>query len=984
MLGPLEAWHESAPVPLGDQQQRFILVVLLLHANKPVSPERLTEIVWPDQPERRALVRGYINKLRNAFRDADDVSIETTATGYLLRLGADQVDTTRFDRLRAEATRTGESRGAIELLRTAVALWRGRFLEDIDIDRVGGPEVIYPDAGYFDAVGDLAELELGAGDHRSARDLLRPVVRLDPARQRHAELLMRALVASGDRVEAIRVFHSTRDALAELDIEPGPVLRNLAARAERGEPTSSLPSRPGGFTGRSAELDMIKAAATAVGERRAVWVSGAPGVGKTGLVIEAAHRLRDRFPDGQILVRLNGFTPNVPVVTVADALTQLLVELGVPTEQIPATVGRKVTLYQTQLYGTRTLVVLDNAASPDQIRPLLPEAPGCLAIVTSRRMGEPDTDRHIRLSPLPPDDAVALFRALTDPLRVRGKSAEVAEVVKLCGFLPMPIRVAAALFRRHTRWPLDHLLRLLEKSGPWGADSDDETGVAAVRVSYQQLDGPQRGMFRLFGHLPGPDLDVAGAAALVDRDITGARILLDDLHEVCLLEEISPERYQMLDPLKEFAAAEPTPTTPTERADALLRLLDFYLVTLAGAVSTGYPFDRAHQPAVERSCAVSPVFAGADDAVAWIAAERDNLVAAIRYASAHDLPEHAWRLAVLIWRYFNTTSRFEDWIETMELARRIVSADPDNDYGQAHVLLRLATAHNRLGRLTEAVELAMQALPKWARLGDLRGEAATLCAIAIPTMELGRHEQAIAHFEAALEKYEHSADLRGQAHALSMLGYLNELHGNLDVALRQHQAAVPMLREVDHVQGLAHALNNIGSVQQRLGLRAEALANHTEACELAGEVGDDCVMAYALNNIGNVHRSRGRLIEAVRYQERARVVAAGLSDADLRTQLYRDRGATAQAGGELAEAFGAYQSALDLASGAGNRTHEAHANRGVAQILHAMERHTDAAPYWRAAEAQFAALGQPEAADVRAERADLTCACRQGVSDGSR
>lgn len=974
MLGPLEAWHESAPVPLGDQQQRFVLVVLLLHANRPVSPERLTEIVWGDTPERRVLVRGYINKLRNAFREADDVSITTTPTGYLLRVSEDQIDITRFDRLRAEAVRTGDSRGAIELLRAAVALWRGRFLEDIDIDRVGGPDVIFPDDSYFDAVGDLAELQLGVGDHRSARDLLRPVVRLDPARQKHAELLMRALVASGDRVEAIRVFHGTRDALAQLDMEPGPLLRNLAARAERGEPASSLPSRPGGFTGRTAELDVIETAAKAAGERRAVWVSGAPGVGKTGLAIEAAHRLRDRFPDGQLLVRLNGYTPNVPAVTVADALTQLLVELGVPPEQIPGTVGRKVTLYQTELYGTRMLVVLDNAASPDQTRSLLPEAPGCFAIVTSRRMGEPDTDQHIRLSPLPPDDAAALFRTLTDSLRVRGKSAEVAGVVKRCGYLPMPIRVAAALFRRHVQWPLHHLHRLLEESGPWRADTGDVAGAAAVRVSYQQLDAPQRTMFRLFGHLPGPDLDVAGAAALVGSDVTTARNLLDYLHEVCLLEEIAPERYQMLDPLKEFAAAEP-PTTPTERADSLLRLLDFYLVTLAGAVGTGYPFDRAHQPAVDRFCTVSPVFASADTAVAWIAAERDNLVAAIRYAEAHALPEHAWRLAVLIWRYFNTTSRFEDWIETMELAKRIVSADPDNDYGQAHVLLRLATAHNRLGRLTEAVELATQALSKWTRLGDVPGEAATLCAIAIPTMELGKHAQAITHFESALEKYEHSGDLRGQAHALSMLGFLNELHGNLNVALRQHQAAVPMLREIDHLQGLAHALNNLGSVQQRLGLQAEALANHTEACEFAGKVGDDCAMAYALNDIGNVHRSQGRLTEAVRYQERAKAVAADVSDADLRTQLYRDRGATAQAGGNLAEAFRCYQSALDLATGAGNRTHEAHANRGVAQTLHAMDRHTEAAGHWHAAESQFAALDQPEAAEVRAERADLTCAC---------
>ncbi len=276
-------------------------------------------------------------------------------------------------------------------------------------------------------------------------------------------------------------------------------------------------------------------------------------------------------------------------MTVADALTQLLIELGVPPEQIPATVGRKVTLYQTTLYGTRTLVVLDNAASPDQVRPLLPEAPGCFAIVTSRRMGDPDTGEHVRLSPLPPDDAVALFRALTDP------PGCAAGRPRWPGWSS-----GAASCRCRSRWR--PRCSAGTTGGRWSTCSAcwrragrgaPEDGTAAVRVSYQQLDEPQQAMFRLLGHLPGPDLDVAGAAALAGCDVTGARVLLDDLHEVSLLEEVAPERYQMLDPLKEFAAAEP-PTA--ERADALLRLLDFYLVTLAAAVGVAYPFDRTRCP----------------------------------------------------------------------------------------------------------------------------------------------------------------------------------------------------------------------------------------------------------------------------------------------------------------------------------------------------------------------------------------------------
>ena len=974
MLGPLEAWHDGVPVQLGDQQQRFILVVLLLNANKPVSTPRLTEIVWGDNPARKDLVRSYIKRLRDAFERAEDVSIETTATGYLLRVDLDQLDTVRFDRLRAQAetARADDPRRAIELLRQAVDLWRGRFLEDIDIDRVGGSEVILPDDSLPDTIGDLAELELDAGDHRSARDRLRPVVRADPSRQWHAELLMRALLAGGDRASAIRVFHSTQDALAELGIEPGTVLRNIAARAEHGEPPSSLPSRPAAFTGRTPELAAIEVAAS---EHRTVWVSGPPGVGKTGLAIEAGHRLRDRFPDGQLLARLNGFTPGVPAMTAGDALNQLLIELGVPQEQIPATEARKVTLYQTTLYGTRTLVVLDNAASPDQVRPLLPEAPGCFAIVTSRRSGDPGTGEHLRLTPLPPEDAANLFRALTDQRRVGGRHAEVAKVIARCGFLPMPIRVAAALFRRHDRWPLDHLIHLLEESGPWRADTDDADGTAVVRVSYQQLDEPRQTLVRLLGALPGPDLDVSGAAALADCDVSRSRVLLDDLHEVSLLEEVAPERYQMLDPLKEFAAAEP-PAVLGERTEALLRLLDFYLVTLATAVTVGYPFDRTQLPTGNHSCPVAPDFTERAAALRWIAAERDNLVAAIRYAATNQLPDHTWRLAVLLWRHFNTTGQLEDWLETMNLAWETVSADQENEYGQAHVLLRLAIAHDRLGKLAESLELAARALPKWVRLADVRGEAATLGALAIPTMELGKHAEAIAHFAAAQAKYEQIGDPRGQAHALAMLGYLNELHGNLDDALRQHQAVARMSREIDDLRGLAHALNNLGSVQQKLGLLAEALESHRDAHRYATEVGDQCAVAYALNNTATAHRRAGRLTEAVRFHDRAREAAAEVSEADLRFQLYLDRGATALAMGKYGEALRACQAALDLADGTGNRDHQAHAHHGVAKTLHTTGAHERAVPHWNAAEAEFTTLGLPEADEVRDERAAFECLCR--------
>ncbi|MBM7775973.1 tetratricopeptide (TPR) repeat protein [Actinokineospora baliensis] len=968
-------------MPLGDQQQRFFLVVLLLHANRPLSPERLTEIIWPSLPERVNLVRGYISKLRTAFREADDVDIEKTPTGYALRVTDDQVDTTRFYRLREAARGAADRAEAIDFLREAVALRRGRFLEDIDIDRVGGPDVVFSEDAFHDAVGDLAQLELDAGDHRSARDRLRDAVRMDPVRERYAALLMRALLADDDHLAAWRVFTETEAALAEIDQLPGPVLRNLAALTEQGDPVSSLPPRSRSFTGREDELAAIEDAAAA--DSGVVWLSGAPGVGKSALAVEAAHRMRDRFPQGQLLVRLNGHTPNVRTTTTEDALAQLLVEMGMPAEQVPATAGRKYSLYQSMLHNTKRLVVLDNAESAEHVQPLLPQAPGCFAIVTSRRMGGADTGEHIRLAPLPAGAAVELFRAVVGSRRVPGVPDELAAVVKRCGHLPMSILVVAALFRRHISWPLHHLLDLLEESGPWRSDGDDL--AAALRMSYQLLDASRQRMFRLFGHLPGPELDVQGAAALAGCDVATARATLDYLHEVCLIEEVATERYQMLDPLKEFAAAEHSPDTadeaatgmtPTEAEAALLRLLDFYLVALTSAVSTAYPFDRHLQPTSHRACAAAPTFTDPRAALRWVEDEQGNLVAAIGHAADNGRPGHAWRMAVLMWRYFHTTSQVEDWISTMGRAKEIVFDEPDY-YGQAHVLLRMATAYNRLGRLTEARALAQQALPRWRRLGDARGEAATLCALAIPIAELGEHDLAVEHFTSALAKYEQCADLRGQGHALSMLGHFSELRGDLDLALRQNEAAVPLLHAVGHAQGLAHALNNLGSVQLQLGLAEEALDNHVEAYESALEAGDPCTQAYALNYIGNVHRVQGRFAEAAHHQIRARAVAEGTIDADLHARLLCDRGETALAMGEITEARASYEAALDLVGGDGDRIHQARAHYGLARALHDAGKHEAASPQWRLAETGFTALGQPEAAVVRAQLEALDCPCQR-------
>lgn len=982
LLGPFEAWHNGVQVDLGELQQRHVLAVLLLHANKPVSGDRLADIIWGEHRPKSNLIVGYIAKIRRAFQaaHANDVKIATTPTGYRLEIDEGKLDSVRFTTLCAKAAtagRDGDPASANRLLHEAVALWRGRYLEDLDIDRIGGTALMSPDEALIDALSDLAELELAAGNHRWVRDRLWPFVQADPGRQRLAVPLIRALLAGGDRIQAMEVYDRATKALEDHDVAVSADLRRLSRQARYGTPRGSLPPPSRRFTGRTKELAEIESlAASGVGPVL-VWLSGMPGVGKTTLAVEAAHRLLTRFTDARLFVELNGFTPNVEPTTPVGALGALLDSLGVPVEQVPSTLQGRLARYRDELADTRTIVVLDNASSEDQVRALLPESPTCMAIVTSRKVGDIEVTDNLRLEPMSEQEAVDLFRALVGRKRLPEPATLVKEVVARCGRIPMQIKVVASQFRRHDRWPVQYLLELLDKARPWARnDGFDDDGIVACTVSYQQLEQRQRALFRLFGHFPGHDIDPRGAAALAGCDLGQARSLLEQLYGLCLLVETSPHRYRMLDPVKNFAATL-AQETPLEHHEGLTRLLDFYLVSTATAVATAFPFDWEPQSGVDTNSPVAPALRDQKEAMAWLAAEWPNLVASIRHAAGHGRPEHAWRLAVLLWRYFHTTGRLHDWIETLELARRITKADPQNRYGHAQVLLRLSTARWRSGELDTALELAGEALSRLVEIGDVRGEADALCGIALVAIDRGAHRQAMARFETALAKYEETGHQRGQAHALSHLGHLNEMHGEFALAETQHLAAISLLESIDHRAGLANAMDNLGSVRQRLGRLDQALADHEKARLLAVDVGDHTAEAYALNNLGNAYRRLARLDEAVRHHESA-AVANPEPDPTLRIQLLSDLGATRLAGRDPHGARREYREALTLASRIGDRRQQAKANLGLAKALHSLGEHRQAAGHWRVAEAQLEELGLPEVTAIHAELRSLDCACVTG------
>lgn len=963
LFGPFEVWHEGSQLDPGDLQQRLVLVILLLNVNRTVTKEYLVETVWHQKQPRSDLVTSYIARLKKVFGDSADVVIDKTATGYVLRADENLIDTVKFTRLSEQARQTNDAK----LFYDALNLWRGRFLSDMDIDRVGGPAVAPAEELRIDALVDLAAIELPAGRHREIRDRLRVAWEEDRSQQRLAVPLMRALVQAGDHVRAVEIYHHTREALDEHGMEVIRELREMMRLAQYGDRLSSLPIRPVRFTGRADELAIVDSVArSAVEDGPAVlWISGMPGVGKTALAVSAAHRLGEVFPDGRLFVDLTGFTPNVTPLTPADALERLLTDLGVPPEAIPQSTAARAELYRTRLADTRTLVVLDNAASAEQIEPLLG---GTLTLVTSREQGALPAAEHIRLEPLPPDEAVELFRSLVNPHRVHGHIDKVREVVARCGHVPLLIHLVAAQFQRHLRWPVAHLVELLREASPVSPDTTfPDAATVACTVSYDQLTEEQRTLFRFFALAPGPDLSAPGAAALMG--VLRARGLLEDLHRVSLLEESAPERFQMLDPLRDYVVAAHPPADPVAAVD---RLLDFYLVSTAAAVAVMFPLHRAEQPAVSATSRVVPPFADHSAAQAWLDQERRNLVAAVHYAAGHDRTDHTWQLAVLLWRYFYMRGHLRDWTETLRQAAAVLDG-AGNTLGLAHVLLRLSTARWHSGALTEARTLAEQALPLWIELGNVRGEADTHVAIATPAYLLGDFPTAAEHYATAIDLYEQTGDERGQANTLDLLGLVSDLRGDLATAERQHLTAVQLLRGVDFKVGLAHSLDNLGCVRQRLGRLDEAYADHTEAHDLAVEIGDRGVEAYALNNMGNVHRLAGRLTDAAQYQQRAREVADLVVDPNLRTQLYLDRGETAWAGHDDQGALRAFRAALDLAAGTGERVARAKANHHIAVVLHTTGQHNPT--HWQDALTEYTELGLPGADEIEKQLAPLTCGC---------
>ncbi|MDQ3275018.1 MAG: tetratricopeptide repeat protein [Actinomycetota bacterium] len=992
VLGSLEALQGSQPVHLGDRQQRYVLAALLLEANKPVPMDRLVEIIWGPAGHTSAttLINGYISRLRTIFKKAgaDGIRLDSdSGSTRTLRVDVARIDYFRFVDLRNQAKVaqcSGDDAQAMALLHEAVALWRDDFLADLDNDELRRPYRQTLQRIRLKALHDLAQLEFDNGNHGWVIDLLYTPVSEDPSNERLAGLLGRAMLETEDRTGALAIVKSTTRALLDSGMTPSPELRKIQQRALRGEPEhapAQLPRDHHHFTGREVELDVLLTGWRTTADQPVassiMKISGMPGVGKTALAVHAAHRLAHHFPDGQLIINLHGFTPNLGPVAPSAALERLLKLLGVPGAAIPEGLEDRAAFFRSTLVGTRRLILLDNAKDEAQVEPLLPGTAGSLVIVTSRRrLSGLDYTRGVHLDPMPAGDAVTLLRRIVSPHRIDWQDGAAEDVIELSGRLPLAIRLLAGRLMEHPNWQLKHLAALLRKRAQRLVEFDpaERRLVATFYVSYEQLMPEQQRVFRLLGAVPGPDFDDLDVAALADTAAPDVGEALEVLHRVSLIEDVSPGRYRLHDLLRTYAEMLDG-DDPTDRDAAVARLLGYYLHTATSATSAAFPHDRHRLPPAPQQNSPDPEFGTDQDGLNWLRSEHGNLVAAIRHSAHRGWHEFTWKLACVIWRYLYTRGYLDEWADTLRLALA-AARESENVWGQAQALQHLSIACWRSGDSQQALELGRQALQLWQQLGDHHGEADAYSVFGLAAKRLGRFTEARDHYGRAMDLYAELDDRRGYANVMDNLGDIDERVGLLQPALERHNTALSILQNVHDRHGQLYVLNNIGSVRQQLGQLDDAVRLHRRALAISEEIEYPHGTAFSLNYLGAAYQKMGHLETAKEFHERALVIAEDLGDPTLGTDVNNDFGETCRARGEHTEAMEHHRLALLFANRTGDIRERARAHHGIARAMHAAELHQDAKTHWLQAVVLYRDLTIPESDHVTTELSGLDCECQ--------
>jgi tetratricopeptide (TPR) repeat protein len=650
-----------------------------------------------------------------------------------------------------------------------------------------------------------------------------------------------------------------------------------------------LPPDIGDFTGRDTDISRLRRLlerAARPEETSAVVsaIAGKPGVGKTALATKVAHQVSDQFPDGQLYVDLRGAAPDR--LDPFDALGDILLSLGVARAAIDDNFGQRQRQYRALLAPQRMLVLLDNAGSASQVRPLLPSGPSCAALITSRRPLTSLGAEVLRLDVLSPDDAVDLLGKIAGKERIAAQASQAYRIARLCGYLPLAIRIAGAKLAARPHWPLARLAdRLSDERDRLAVLNADDLGVrASVALSYEGLDADQRRIFRLLGLLKPSDFPAWVAAALLDEDLDIGEELVEQLVEAQVLEvarealdasagqpqepggDLQGTRYRFHDLLRAFARERLEEDASWDRQAALERALNAYLVLARRAAAQLDPARRIADPPTEPE-RLGYRFRVPDRLLAdpgqWLTVERVSLIAALEQAYERGLWELTWKLAAALAYFFDLRNHWTDWQHTQEVALE-ATRQAANRSAEAQGLRSLGRAHLRQNHLKEAIDHFNKSLLIFEEVGDQRGEARTLNDLADAHVEQSHFEEAIQCLDRCRAIFERLGDRGGQAWTTFSVGTIHRIQGRYVAALDCFQQVRQEMRKLDDRRGEAYALINCGIVCRQRDFLDTALCYFAMSLPIFQKVGDGDGQAWYLVNIGHVFRKRGRLEDALR------------------------------------------------------------------------------------------------------------------------
>ncbi|GII79516.1 SARP family transcriptional regulator [Sphaerisporangium rufum] len=721
----MEVRHRGRPVELGHARQRTVLALLLVEPGVVHPTGHLIDLVWDGAPPPTAhnVLYGYIGRLRRCLAGIPDVALGRRSGGYVLDLDRDLVDLHRFERLLGESRDRAGDAEISATIRAALRLWRGRPFAGLDCRRLAAVAVA-AERDRLAALRRCHELELRLGRHHELVAELELLAEEHPTDEITVRHLMIALERSERRAEALDRYARTRRILAEqLGIGPSGELertyltilradplrepRTAAALAGPAAPPrpAQLPAGPRCFAGRDDELRALDRLVGGDAAARVVVMQGLPGVGKTALALHCAHRLAAGHPDGQLYLDLRGYDEERPPLPPADALATLLRSLNVPPHRLPAEPGELSALFRSVTAGRRLLLLLDNAATADQVRPLLPGSASCLVLVTSRTrltgLVAQDGAAMLSVRPLTAAHSVALLRAVLGDRPVEREPRATRALVELCAGLPLALRIVAANVSATAGRGLAGAVEDLASSDRLTALATDDEGLAIQRafdMSYRVLDEASRELYRTLGLLVGPDFTVRHAAVLADLPEPRTRALLSRLQAANMIEQHTDGRYRLHDLLRLFALQRLREQEAPDRAAAARdRLLSWYLDTSGAAASalrtgTGRPRPAAGGPRDGR-----PAVPTVSDALLWFERERANLLATVHECADHGPYEAAWRIADTMGGYFRVRPFGGDWLAAAEAGLTAARRAGDRN-AIASMRLSLARARRHAGQ----------------------------------------------------------------------------------------------------------------------------------------------------------------------------------------------------------------------------------------------------------------------------------------------